>query len=39
MSYICVYVVSGAGRYVESTYLPAPETTHTKIYDILPQHS
>jgi hypothetical protein len=36
-SYICVCVVSSAGRYVDwlsqSTHLPASETTHTQIYD------
>jgi len=40
--FVCVLFLVQGGMltgYSQSTYLPAPETTHTQIYDMLPQHS
>jgi len=41
--FVCaLFLVQGGmwtGNHSQSTYLPAPETTHTQIHDMLPQHS
>jgi len=39
--FVCVLfpVQGGMWTAVQSTYLPAPETTHTQIHDILSHHS
>jgi len=39
MFVFALFVVQGSMWTGQTTYIPAPQTKHTQIYDMLPQHS